>query len=134
MKEDDKGNSFFDPMFKALVNELKEDLKIAMLERHDDGCESEEESALRIDRMLRIVGETCKVEELKEAKENVKKEKSIEGEDKRIVSAKRDAERDLVNASDSDLDSDGSDDKSEEEHGDEHHELHDGQIYCASLI
>ena len=73
MKEDDKGNSFFDTMFTALVDELKEDLEIATLERHDDGCESEEESALRIDRMLRIVGETFKVEELKEAKENVKK-------------------------------------------------------------
>ena len=79
-KEDDKGDSFFDAMFKALVDELKEDLEIAMLERCDDGHESEEESALRIDRMSRVVGETCKVEELKEAKENVKKKKSVKKE------------------------------------------------------
>ena len=93
----------------ALVDELKEDLEIATLERHDDGHESEEESALRIDRMLRIVGETCKVEELKEAKENVKKEKCTEGEDKRTV-AKRDKERDLVDASEANSDLDSSDD------------------------
>ena len=113
-------------MFKALVDELKEDLEIATLERCDDGRESEEESALRIDRMLRIVGETCKVEELKEAKENVKKEKCIEGEDKRIVNEKIDKERDLVNASESDSELDNSDGESEEEHGDAFNKLHDG--------
>ena len=82
--------------------------------------------------MLRIVEETCKVEELKDAKEKVKKEKCAEGEDKRIV-AKRGKERDLAGASEADLDLDSSDDESEEEHGDMFHKLLDGQVNCAHL-
>ena len=43
MKEEDKDNRFFDTMFIALVEELKEDLETSMLERHDDGYEREDE-------------------------------------------------------------------------------------------
>ena len=114
MKENDKDDSFFDTTLVKLVEVLKEELDIEMLERHDKGHESEDEATVRIDEMCRIVGETCKVEKLKDVKENVKKEKHIEGEDKRIV-AKRDEERDLVDASEADSDMDSSEDESEEE-------------------
>ena len=100
-------------------------MSISTLERHDDGCESEDEVALRIDKMLRIVEEMYDVEELKDAKEDVKKEKFVEGEEKRIVNVKRKEERELVDASESDSDVDSSDDESEEECGDAFHKLFD---------
>ena len=76
-------------MCNALVIELKEELVIATLNRCDDGNESEDEATLRIDEICRIVEEMCSVEELKDVKKDAKKEKCIEGEDKRIANAKR---------------------------------------------
>ena len=113
-------------MHCALVDDLKEELGIATLERCDDGHENEDEAALRIDKTLRIVEETCTVEELKDSKEEAKRKNCIEGEDKKIVNAKSDKEKYVVNASKSDSDLDSSDDESEEEHRDEFHKLHDG--------
>ena len=125
-----KNNSFFDVMFDGLLDDLKEELGVAMLERHEERHESGDKSALRIDKILRIVDEACGFEELKEAKKDVKKEKCIEGEDKRIVNAKRKEERELVDASESESDTDSSDDELEEEHGDAFHKLFDGQLLC----
>ena len=121
-------------MFNAFVDDLKEDLGIAILERYDDGCESEDEATLRIYKMIRIVEEICDVDELKDVKEDVKREKCVEGVDKRIVNAEREKERDLIDAHNSDSKLDSSDDNSEEERGDLFHKLFDGQVYCMCLI
>ena len=60
----------------------------------------------------------CNVEELKDVKTDLKKEKCIEEEDKRIVHAKREEERESVDTSELDSDWDSRDDESEEECGD----------------
>ena len=46
---------------------------IATFERHEVGCESQEEVNLRIDKMHRIVDDICNVKELKDVKEESKR-------------------------------------------------------------
>ena len=87
---------------------------MAMLERYDDGCENEDEATLRTDKMIRIVEETCNVDELKDVKEHAKRENCVEGVDKRTVNAKREKERELIDGRESDSELDNSNDESEE--------------------
>ena len=89
-------------------------------------CDKNSAHNLRMDKMHRIVEELCDVEELKDVREDLKQEKCIEGEDKRIVHAKREEERESVDASESDSELDSSDDESEEEPGDVFDNFFDG--------
>ena len=76
--------------------------------------------------MHKVVEECCNVKELKNAIEDLKQEKCVEGEDKRILQEKRKEERELECTSDSDSDWDSIDDEMEEKHGDMLNKLFDG--------
>ena len=55
---------------------------IATFKKHEDGNEIQEEANLRIDKVHKIIEDIVNVEELKDVKEELKKETSKEEEEK----------------------------------------------------